>query len=531
MRYTRGLFTNVGISAAYSHPAPIPHESLQPLIYQAVSRVISQHPALSTVFLDADAQKPYAKPRYAQLPHLDLRDCVTFVEQAPRVGNDEDAAQDDAPAATRNPEWDQLVEGYHNTRFDDRWGELPLWRLIISRRQQQPPDNNSHATEFIACFVYLHAICDGNSGPAFHRAFLAELQSISQQRGFADNNNSVEHHHDYPHHIVRSPDAPPLPSIEALHRLPLSPSYLVKMAWQDTFPGKNKNVWLGGPISAQPTTPSRFRSMTLPADITSNLVAVSRSHSASLTATVHVLIGTAILANLPPKGTTTTRLKSGIAVSLRRFLPRDVVTEDSMGNWVYIAYYDGPCIMKRSSSPPPPDSASPLPRISWQDAQDVKRMLDNELRRAGKNTPMGCLRFAGNMHKFFEGRVKRPRDGSYLLSNLGVFKPRDHNSSNKYISSDDDEDEDGARSPAAAEPNHYNINTNNSSNWKTGRMIFSEGFDAAGEAIQVTMITGCDGCLTVGFVWNDTVVEESLVLGIFDTLERLMIETAQDTKA
>lgn len=492
-----------------------------------MSRVISQHPALSTVFLDADAQRPHAKPRFAQLPQLDLRDCVTFVEQAPTLGTDEDAA----PAAVRNPEWDQFVERYHNTRFDDRWGELPLWRLVISRRQQQKsPGNSSHGTEFVACFIYLHAICDGRSGPAFHRAFLAELQSISQQRGLADDKSVEEHHHDYPQYIVRSPNAPPLPSIEALHRLPLSPTYLAKMAWQDTFPAKKKNVWLGGPISAQPTTPSRFRSMTLSADVTRNLVAVSRSHSASLTATVHVLVGNAILANLPPKGTTTTtttpRLKSGIAVSLRRFLPRDVVTDDSMGNWVYIAYYDGPCITQRSSSPPSTTSASP--RISWQDAQDVKKMLDNEIRREGKNTPLGCLQWAGNMHKFFEGRVKQPRDGSYLLSNLGEFKPRDDDdsNSNRRISSDDN----GARSrAAAAEPTHDNINNNNG-NWKTGRMVFSEGFDAAGEAIQVTMITGCDGCLTVGFVWNDTVVEESLVLGIFDTLEKLMIETAQDAK-
>lgn len=445
VRYARGLFTNVASSAAYSNREST--QELKPLVFHAVARIVSQHPALSTVFLDADK----AKPRYAQLPQIDLRECILFVDQGPRTEEGD---------ATRNPEWDRLLEEYHNLRFDERWGELPLWRLVISRQ----PDNNS---DFIACFVYLHGICDGNSGPAFHRAFLAELQSLSQ-KGLPDTLD----------HVVRSPDAPLLLNIEALHRLPISPPFLLKMAWQDAFPGKNKNVWLGGPVSSKPTR-SRFISMTLPAETTRRLVAVSRSHSASLTATVHSLVGTAIFANLPPEMRI---LKSGIAINMRRFLSREVVDENSMGNWVYVAYN----AMKRPAS---------TSGISWGNVQQVKKLLDDEIGRAGKNTPMGCLKYTGNMHKFLESRFKRPRDGSYLLSNLGVFKPRD-----------DD-----------AGP------------WKTGRMIFSEGFDISGEAIDITMITGSDGCLTVGFVWNDTVVEESLLLGVFNTLEKLLVETSKDT--
>lgn len=439
----------------YSNPNAT--QDLQPLIFQAVARILSQHPILSTVFLDADT----AKPRYAQLPQVDLRECIVFV--------DRDARPKEADA-TRNPEWDQLLEEYHNTRFDDRWGERPLWRLVISRQ----PDNNK--SEFIACFVYLHGLCDGNSGPAFHRALLAELQSLSRE-GLADTVDP----------IVRSPDTPPLPNIEALHRLPLSAPYLLKMAWQDTFPGKNKNVWLGGPVSATPTR-SRFRSMTLPADTTSKLVAVSRAHASSLTATVHALVGTALFANLPQE---TTLLKSGLAVNLRRFLSRDVVNEDSMGNWVYVAYDT----MSRPNS---------TATVSWEDAQHVKKLLDDEIAREGKNIPMACLRYAGNMHKFLESRFKRPRDGSYLMSNLGVFQPRD---------SDDNDNKAGP-------------------SWKTGRMIFSEGFDVSGEAIDITMITGCDGCLTVGFIWSDLVVEEKFLLDVFNTLEKLLVETAQqETKA
>lgn len=450
VRYQKGLFTNVATSAEYSNPANTTRNLLQPLIFQAVARVVIKHPILSAVFLGADT----AKPRYAQLPRIDLRECIVFVEQDPGFkGSD----------TTRNPGWDRLLEEYHNMRFDDRWGQLPLWRLVIS----YPPSSN---TEFIACFVHLHGICDGNSGPAFHRAFLAELQTLSQQ-GLSDTFD----------HIVRSPNAPPLPSIEALHRLPLSPDYLLKLAWQDTFPKKNKHVWLGAPASTRPTR-SRFLSITLPADTTRKLVAVSRSHGTSLTGTIHALVGTALFANLPKDATTA--LKSGLAINLRRFLSQELVDQDSFGNWVYVAYD----AMKRPSS---------TSKISWEYAQHVKKLLDDEVRRAGKNTPMGCLRYVGNMHKFFEKRCKGQREGSYLLSNLGAFKPRDNND---------------------ARP------------WKTGRMIFSEGFDASGEPIDVMMITGCDGCLTVGFVWSDSIVQENFILKVSGTLEKLMVDTAHDTE-
>lgn len=446
MRYAQGLFTNVATSANYSVADST--QDLQPLIFLAVARIISQQPALSAIFLDHDGSK--AKARYVQIPRIDLRECVLFVNQEPGSKKKDES---------RNPEWDQLLEEYHNTRFDERWGELPLWRLVISRQ----PENK---LEFIACFFHLHGICDGNSGPAFHRAFLAELQALSEQK-LADTFDPV----------VFPPDSMLPLNVEALHRLPVSPQYLLKLAWQDAFPVKAKNVWLGAPMSAK-LSRSRFRSMTLPADVTRRLVAVSRSHSASLTATVHSLVGTAIFANLPNHDAT--KLKTGIAVNFRRFLPRDVVDDDSIGNWVYVAYD----VMKRPSS---------TANVSWENAQHVKKLLDDEVGRKGKNTPMACLRYV-DMHKYLQGRFKRPREGSYLMSNLGVFQPRDGN----------------------AGP------------WKIGRMIFSEGFDISGEALDITMITGCDGCLTVGFVWSDTVTEERFVSGVFDTLEKLLIETSRD---
>lgn len=438
------MFTSVGITAVYSNPAS--KYDLEPLIFDAVARVISKHPALSAIF--ADLEK--SKLRYVQLPQIDLRDCVVFLEQEPKSHE---------PDASCNPEWDRLLEDYHNRRFDDRWGELPLWRLLILHE----PQNSS---EFTACFIYQHTVCDGLSGPAFHRALLAELQAISAD-GVIPSSEP----------IVRPPDTPLLPNLESLHHLPLSPRFLLKMVWLDAFPKTGKNIWLGGPVSEK--TRSRFLSLTLSAAETSRLVALSKTHSASLTATTYILVALAIFANLPDQITT---LKSSMAISMRRFLPRETVDENSLGNWVYVAYND----VKR------PKSTSSIP---WDEVRQVKKDLNEQVNRNGKNTPLGCLKYAGNLHRFFDGRSKKPREGTFLVSNLGTFKPRE----------------------------------NNAGPWKVGRMVFSEGFDTSGEAIDITMITGGDGCLSVGFVWGEGVVEEELMLKFFNSFKKLMVETAESS--
>lgn len=437
------------MSAEYTQAEPVPDQELKSLIFHAVARVIAQHPALSTIFLDAQQG---AKPYYAQLPQIDLRECVVFVTRKTEA---------EVTSENRDPERDSLLEEYHNVRFDERWGELPLWRLVILH----DPNDRSR---FVACFVYLHPIGDGNAGPTFHRALLAELSSLS---GGKTPLGPLEP-------VVRSPDIESLPgSLESLHRLPLSLRYLLKMAWEDKFPNNSDNLWLGGPVSE--LTRSRFLSCTLTAETTRKLLAVGRTHSVTLTAICHALVALAIFSNLPPEKT---RLKSSIAVNLRRFLPSDVKERDVMGNYVSAPTLD----LKRPAS---------VSSITWAEAQRIKKALGEEKGREGKDASTACLRYVPDMHKYFESKFSKARDGTFCLTNLGMFKRRE-------------EDDDGP--------------------WRTGRMVFSEGFDAAREALCISMITGEDNCLTVGLVWGQEVVEEQLALNIFETLKALLHKTANE---
>lgn len=411
-------------------------------------RVISRHPALSTVFIDAKTETK--KPYYARLPQVDLRDCILFAARETPI---------EALSTDQDAELDHLLERHHNTRFDERWEELPLWRLIIV---PTPVDSRSL---FVACFVYQHTIGDGNAGPSFHRTLQEELCALSAEEQTKE-----------PDPIVRSPDAVLPPSLESLHKLPLSPAYLLKMAWYDKFPSDSPSLWLGAPVT-HPTR-SRFLSSSFPQVTTDALLAVCRDHSVTMTAVVHTLISTAIFGNLPPEKT---QLKSSIAIDLRRFLPAGALGQDEMGNYVSATYIDH----KRPST---------TSDIDWAEARRIKAILDDQVRLRGKNTSTGCLRWVGSMHRYFKAKFGQPRDASFCLTNLGNLEPR------------------RGDVPGPG--------------WPSGRMVFSEAFDAAREAMDVTMVTGADGCLTLGLVWGDGVVEETLILGIFKTLRSLIVATA-----
>lgn len=391
-------------------------------------------------------------PYYAQLSQIDLQDCIVF--ETSRFDIKEKSADADK-------ERNELLERYHNTRFDERWGELPLWKLVIL----QEPTNQSR---FVACFIWQHTIGDGHTGPSFHRTFQAELSALSART----DTQVIET-------IVRPPQRALPPSLESLHKLPLSPTYLLKMAWQEKFPNNSQAVWLGAPITTP--TRSRFWSFALSNETTSKLLAVCRAHSVTLTAVIHALITLAIFSNLPRNKT---RLKSSIAINLRRWISSDVLEADEMGNYVSTTYLDN----KRPES---------MEGTHWAEALRIKKILDKEVQMGGKNASTGCLRWVGDMHKYFASKTGQPRDATFCLTNLGVFSP------NK---------KDGASIP-----------------WCTGNMLFSESFDAAREAMDVTMVTGEDGCLALGLIWGDGVVEEKVVLGIFDKLKTLILATAKQS--
>lgn len=396
-------------------------------------------------------------------------------------------------------ELDEILEQQHNINFKERYGELPFWRVVILHGA----GNTAH---FVACFIYHHVIGDGKSGLAFHRSFLSALSAIpdlasattgseasAPVNGDADNGHEADT-------IVYPPQTPLIPNLESLHPLPLSIPYILKALWDDWFPRAPRTLWTGGPISTAPSARRvRFRSVTLSQSTSAGLLAASRANSTTLTAAVEVLLAAAVLAHLPPERYSSVRCNC--PVSLRRFLPSDIVDDDSIGTWV--SRYEevhhrlsGVSSSRNSIS----NNSNALELFSWEEARRVKATIDAELRKNGRNTAAGLLRYVRDSHRFFKKKVGKPREHSFELSNIGLFKPAVQQEGSKG------EEEEG---------------------WRIGRMIFSQSADVVGAGFEACLVTGGDGRLTFGFSWLEGIVEGVWMEKVIEELKGMMEKMAQ----
>lgn len=256
--------------------------------------------------------------------------------------------------------------------------------------------------------------------------------------------------------------------------------YIAKSVYNEYLAGHPSGLWTSILITDdQDKRRSRYRSLYFSKDTTSSLVLACRAHNTTVTAAVQAMLAAAILAELPADKVSTLRVDG--AVSLRKWLPHDVVDEDSIGNWVsrYLEEHRRP---KGS-----PNNAAAL--FSWDEARRVRSTIQGEVGKEGKDSHVALLRFAGNLHTFFKGKIGKPRDESFEFSNIGVFKT-------KRQEGDD-----------------------NSPNWDIGKVVFSQSADIVGAAVEASLVTGNDGRLNIGFSWLEGVVEGSWVERVMKSLK------------
>lgn len=130
---------NAVTSAYYHRSVTIPLESLQPLIYNALSRVVLQLPAMGTTFHHA----------------------VQFIQL--RDGRDEEVGT--------------LVEEQQNIGFPKPSEKVPFWRLIIAYQS-----GRSTISDMVACFVVGAPARDQLFAMDFHQSFLAALLLVNEAK-------------------------------------------------------------------------------------------------------------------------------------------------------------------------------------------------------------------------------------------------------------------------------------------------------------------------------------------------------------
>lgn len=97
------------------------------------------------------------------------------------------------------------------------------------------------------------------------------------------------------------------------------------------------------------------------------------------------------------------------------------------------------------------------------------------------------------MRAFFLGRVGKERGTSFDVSNLGIMK----------------------------------IEAQEKESWKMGKVVFSRSAFVSGSAIAAGIVTGADGCLTIGVCWQEGVVDRGVVEMVVENV-RAVIESISE---
>ncbi|KIV90521.1 hypothetical protein PV10_07818 [Exophiala mesophila] len=469
-RHALGFYNNLGVTGVYSASADslTSQSQFRRLIYDAVAQVIAMHPSLSAVPLDEDTKSPY----FVRLPSIDLTRAVTFLtRKKPWTSESQE----------HDAELDELLERQHNLNFKESLGEIPFWRLLIIESK------DDHSC-FVAAFIVHHALGDGASALAFHRSFLSALSTVSHTMATSEESEAVTR--------IVPPDVPLLPNLEALHPLKLTIPFIARALWGQWFPAKSRGLWAGRAVSDDPSVrTTRMSTLRFSRSITNGLLAASRAHSTTLTATIEVAIALALFAHLDANEYST--LRGNGTVGLRRLLPPDVIDDDSMGTFVsrYVQDHHRPTGLTGKGA----KNENLIDYFSWDESRSVKATIASELAKNGTNVEIALLRWVSDFHQFFNGCIGQARETGFEVSNLGIMKLQQKGADNQ----------------------------SHPSPWTLGRVVFSQSAGVTGAAVQTSLVTGIDGELNIAVTWLEGIVDGQWIADVLRSLERLLQDLAK----
>ncbi|KAI9151855.1 putative alcohol acetyltransferase crmB [Paramyrothecium foliicola] len=349
-------------------------------------------------------------------------------------------------------ELDAVLEEQHNTNFKAGYGTLPFWRLIIL---QSPLAED----EFTASFIYHHAIGDGMSGLVFHKAFHGALEAASDSSSLGPESEHVN---------IPDDSSSILPPLEELHPLPLNPTPSVAPA----SPAVVLKEWTGNSIHMP--CKSRWKSLHLSPSVSKSFFQECKGQNLSVTSGLSSIIATQLFSLLPSNAEALTGI---IPVSLRPWLRVErEVADAAIGTYfdatrVQFTRHDAGCTDANSAG-------------IWSGARQVSKAIEDYLRNVSDSgepyTAVAIFKTIPDVSAVFNSLVGNPRDAAFEVTNIGMFAPTSPS---------------GEGTPS----------------WQVGSVLLSRSSVASGAAVTVSVATGGDGSMTVGFSWQEGVIEDGIV--------------------
>jgi acetyl esterase/lipase len=357
-------------------------------------------------------------------------------------------------------ELDIILQDQHNTNFKSDYGSLPFWRLLILTT---PGVQN----QFTASFIFHHAIGDGVSGLIFHNAFRDALEVAYLSPSSLDPKFE---------HITTSNGALLLPPLEELHPLPIQES-------PTKPPTTTLKEWTGNAI--HPPCKSRYKTLYLSPSSSTAFVQECKKRNLSVTSALSSLVATVLFGILPP---TTEALTCIIPVNLRPWLQ---LTRD-MADKAIGTYFDAFKVQQRRTNQniQDPSSTDIWPGAHETSKEITKYLTSNSSPSGEPYTAVAVFKIIPDVSVIFTSTLGKDRDTAFEVSNLGVFS---------------------ASTKTGAD--HL---------WQVGRVTFSRSSVVSGSAVTMSAVSGGDGGLTIGFSWQEGVVEDSVVDSLVDGVKKYL---------
>lgn len=228
----------------------------------------------------------------------------------------------------------------------------------------------------------------------------------------------------------------------------------------------------GNPIHAPCIT--QYRSLYLSPSRTEQFVRVCKGNGLSLSPVLAAVIAGALFNILPSSVEALTGI---VPVNLRPWLdlPRDVA-DAAMGTFIDAFKVQ----LRRSDYSPDDRSSSRVLPAAQHVAQDIRRYLTGNISPSGEPyTAVAIFKTIPDVSAVFKSTIGNDRDAAFEVSNIGQVSN-------------------------CAE-------TESDCQWRMGRVTFSRSSVVSGSAVTTSIVSGGDGALTIGFSWQEGVVEDSLV--------------------
>lgn len=461
-RHNLGIYRGIGNICQYVIPkGHLEGLAPQTAIENALARVILGLGGLRVGIIGEDRNQA----SFVAVPSLDLLGFVQWKTVTTSDPSDHD---------------NQVLQLFRD-RLEQLWPDTahrPPWKLVVL--QVENADNDAVVLEIL--FAVHHALADGKSTSIFHSQLLRELNSTSSGPPAELNR-----------HVLTFTEPPVLaPSQEELIPFKISWPYFLKLLWREILcpswlqPTPTFEPWCGKPICLEPHQLG-VRLVTINPDTVSSLIATCRTHGATLTAILHVLVLASLARRVPADAASAFSCETSISYRPWAKLPpsvdidldavlTDLVTSSSR-IW-------GPETVEKLRSALEDDSGAQdteEDNILWPLAAEWRAEMKAKVASLPNDDLTGLMGYVSDWEKRWLDRIGKARDCTWDFANVGSMS---------------------------------GVTPGGEQGWSIRRSLFAQPAKVAGPALGVG-ISGVEGRdLTLTFTWQETIIDATLVDGL-----------------